>query len=370
MRNSTLIFSIVFLTTQALFAQNYPPDPEPGACYIRCPKEISEQKVTQIIRPAYKEYKVVPAVYKSIEEQLIVKPASKRFEYVPAVYKEVIDTILVEEAISKITVVPIRTIDTFDVLEVQPAYAQFESRPALANCKSKIPGDCDVICYVQHEAVTKEIPVQKIVADPKIQRQTQKGKFKTIKRKEVVSEATTRVIEIPAEYITIQKRVLVKDETLDSVEIGALTRQESVFVRDETDAGKESNQEWRIIDCKLLEYNALPIYYDFNSDLLDASAKRIIDANLFNLMTTKPYVRIEINSHTDARASDDFNLDLSKRRARAVVDYLVSKGIKRSRLEYNGFGETQPANHCTNGVDCTEEEHAKNRRTEFRVLPK
>lgn len=369
MRNSTLIPSIFLFCTGALSAQGYPLDPEIGACYVRCPKELTEVNVTQVLRPAYKEFRVVPAVYKTVEEQVIVKPASKRFEFVQAVYKDVIDTILIEEPISKISVVPVRTIDTFDILEVQPAYAQFEARPALANCKEKVPGDCDVICYVQHEAIKKEIPVQKIVAEPKIVRATQKGKIKTIRRKEMVSAATVREIEIPAEYITIQKRVLEKDETVDTVEVGALTRLEKVYVEDETDSGKKSNQEWVKVNCSLLDYNVLPIYYDFNSDLLTEEAKRIIDDKLFKLMVEKPGIRIEITSHTDSRASDDFNLDLSQRRAKAVVEYLVSKKIRRARLEFKGLGETRLVNHCSNGVDCTEEQHAKNRRTEFRVLP-
>jgi len=87
-------------------------------------------------------------------------------------------------------------------------------------------------------------------------------------------------------------------------------------------------------------------------------------------MLKKPEIRVEINAHTDARSSDDFNLDLSERRAKAVVDYLVSRGIKRSRMVYHGYGETQLVNHCSNGVDCSDELHAKNRRTEFRVLPR
>ena len=105
-------------------------------------------------------------------------------------------------------------------------------------------------------------------------------------------------------------------------------------------------------------------------DLLNRKAQEVIDEKLFKLMTKRPEIRIEINSHTDSRASDDFNLGLSERRAKAVVDYLVSKGIKRSRLEYHGYGETQLVNHCSNGVECTEEQHGKNRRTEFRVLPR
>jgi Outer membrane protein and related peptidoglycan-associated (lipo)proteins len=114
----------------------------------------------------------------------------------------------------------------------------------------------------------------------------------------------------------------------------------------------------------------LPIYYALNSDILDSKARSVIDEKLLTLMQKRPEIRIEINSHTDSRASDEFNLDLSQRRAKAVVDYLVSRGIKRSRLVYNGYGETQLVNHCSNGVDCPEELHAKNRRTEFRVLPR
>lgn len=364
-----LVFAVSF-STQALWAQNYPSNPEPGACYIRCPIEEITEVEKVIVTPSYKSYKIVPAVYKTVEEQVLVKQASKKFEYVPAVYREVLDTLLVEEPISKITLIPVKTIDTFEVFEVQPAYSRFESRPAIAGCKSLIPGDCDVICYVVYDAVKKEIPVKKIVSKPTYVRETQKGRYKTIKRKEIVTPATVREIEIPAEYVTIQKRVLEKDETVDSVDVGAVVREEVLFVRDRRNSGSGDGYEWRKIECELLDYNVLPIYYGFNSDYLDAKSKDVIDDKLYNLMVKKPEIRVEINSHTDSRASDDFNKDLSERRAKAVVDYLVSKGIKRSRMEYHGYGETQLVNHCSNGVDCPDELHAKNRRTEFRVLPK
>ena len=113
----------------------------------------------------------------------------------------------------------------------------------------------------------------------------------------------------------------------------------------------------------------MPIYYTLNSDQLNSKAKAVIDEKLLALMQKMPEIRVEINSHTDARSSDDFNLELSKRRAKAVVDYLVSRGIKRSRMEYHGYGETQLVNHCGNGVNCPDAMHAQNRRTEFRVLP-
>ena len=86
-------------------------------------------------------------------------------------------------------------------------------------------------------------------------------------------------------------------------------------------------------------------------------------------MKAKPGIRIELNSHTDARGSASANQDLSQRRAQSVVDYLVSKGISKNRLVANGFGETKLKNGCADGSECTEDQHAQNRRTEFRVLP-
>jgi len=368
MQISKLLAPLLLFLAGTLSAQDYPPNPKPGMCYIRCKKELVEQTVKQVVVPFYKEYKIVPAVYETVNEQIVVKPASKRFEIVPAVYKDVIDTIMIEDPINKITLVPIKTIDTFEVLEIQPAYAQFESKPGVLNCKSKNPRDCDVICYVQYEAVKKQIPVKKIVANPTFVKEVKEGKFKILKRKELVSAPVVKEIEIPAEYITIKRKALVKDETLDSSDVGAIYREEVRLVRDETDGGAESEYVWEEIDCNLTDLNILPIYYDFDSAELSSDAKSIIDEKLFNLMVKKPLIRIEVNAHTDSRASADFNLDLSERRARAVVNYLVSKGIKRSRLEYHGLGETVPVNHCTDGVNCSEAGYAKNRRTEFRVL--
>ena len=371
MRISTFFLLLAQLAAVALSAQNYPENPEPGACYIRCPiEEISElEKV--VTTPAYMQYKVVPAVYKTVEERILIKEASKRFEYVPAVYREVTDTLLVEEPFSTYTISPVKTIDTFETFEVEPAYSRFETRPALDGCTSPVPGDCDVICYVSYPAITKQIPVKKIVKMPGFERQTpENGRYRTVKRQVIETPATIREIEIPAEYATIQKRVLEKDATVDSTLVTPVVREEVFLAHDRRSSNTGDWYEWKKIECSLLDFNLLPIYYAVNSDVLSPRAQAVIDEKLLNLMLKRPEIRVEINSHTDSRASDAFNLDLSKRRAKGVVDYLVSKGIKRSRLEYHGYGETQLVNHCGNGVECPDGQHAQNRRTEFRVLPR
>ncbi|MBK8967088.1 MAG: OmpA family protein [Saprospiraceae bacterium] len=371
MRILTFFLLLSLLAGANLAAQNYPPNPEPGDCYIRCPIEEITEVAKVVVTPSYMEYKVVPAEYKTVEERILVKEASKRFEYVPAVYREVIDTIMVEEPYSTYTLQPVETIDTFEIFEIQPAYSRFESRPAIDGCTSPIPGECDVICYVHYPAVTKTIPVRKIITKPTfIQQHPPNERYRTVKRQVIETPATIREIEIPAEYTTIQKRVLVKDATVDSVEIKPELREEVFLVRDRSADPSTEGYEWKKIECALLDFNILPIFYPVNSAALTAQSKSVIDEKLLKLMLKRPELRVEINSHTDSRASDAFNLDLSKRRAQAVVDYLVSRGVKRSRLEYNGYGETQLVNHCGNGVDCTEEQHAQNRRTEFRVLPR
>jgi outer membrane protein OmpA-like peptidoglycan-associated protein len=60
-------------------------------------------------------------------------------------------------------------------------------------------------------------------------------------------------------------------------------------------------------------------------------------------------------------------MTLSQKRAATVVDYMVSKGVEKNRLTAKGFGETQLINHCTNGVECSDEEHKQNRRTVFKI---
>jgi outer membrane protein OmpA-like peptidoglycan-associated protein len=79
-------------------------------------------------------------------------------------------------------------------------------------------------------------------------------------------------------------------------------------------------------------------------------------------------MKVEIRSHTDARSSDTYNMQLSDNRARAVVDYLTQRGIDASRLVSNGYGESEPSNECVDGVQCNEKQHQENRRTEFRIL--
>jgi outer membrane protein OmpA-like peptidoglycan-associated protein len=108
------------------------------------------------------------------------------------------------------------------------------------------------------------------------------------------------------------------------------------------------------------------IYYDFDKSFIREDAAQELN-KLVRLLNDNPSITIEMGSHTDARGSDNYNMILSDKRAMAAVEYLVSQGIKRTRLTWKGYGESKPVNECTNGVECNEEQHQDNRRTEFKV---
>ena len=111
----------------------------------------------------------------------------------------------------------------------------------------------------------------------------------------------------------------------------------------------------------------LDIYYDFDKWFIRQESERELN-RVLGFMQENPDAIVEIGSHTDARAPYDYNIRLSQRRAQSVVDWLVAHGINRNKLKAKGYGETKPVNGCSDGVQCTEYEHQRNRRTTFRVI--
>jgi len=78
-------------------------------------------------------------------------------------------------------------------------------------------------------------------------------------------------------------------------------------------------------------------------------------------------MKIELNSHTDARGSDTYNCDLSGRRAEPARQYLIKLGISADRITTKGLGESHIRNNCANAENCSKEDQQFNRRTEFRI---
>lgn len=109
------------------------------------------------------------------------------------------------------------------------------------------------------------------------------------------------------------------------------------------------------------------IYYDLAKwDIKPTAEKQLI--TVIQLMNDNPRLTLELGSHTDSRGEDDYNMDLSQKRAKAAVDFLKNSGnVKEGSITYRGYGETQISNKCKNGVNCNERDHAVNRRTELKI---
>ena len=109
------------------------------------------------------------------------------------------------------------------------------------------------------------------------------------------------------------------------------------------------------------------IFFDFDAAIIREDAATTLNV-LVDLMKKYPSMEVEVSAHTDARGPDEYNLNLSKKRAASTLEYLVSQGIERNRLKSIGYGEMQPLNACVKEGICDDREYDINRRCEFTIL--
>ena len=109
------------------------------------------------------------------------------------------------------------------------------------------------------------------------------------------------------------------------------------------------------------------IFFAFNSHELKTKSYPILD-NVVDILTRHPELKVELSAHTDSRGKDEYNKNLSQRRAQSTVDYLVKHGITQNRLIAKGYGEERIRNKCKNGVRCSDLDHEFNRRVEFEPI--
>ena len=108
------------------------------------------------------------------------------------------------------------------------------------------------------------------------------------------------------------------------------------------------------------------IYYEYNSAQLTNESRRQLE-QLAIIMERNGEINLELRSHTDSRGDAAYNLKLSYQRAKSAIQFIVTKGLEAARFQFDGVGETEPINECSDGVECSEPEHAINRRTEIRL---
>lgn len=109
------------------------------------------------------------------------------------------------------------------------------------------------------------------------------------------------------------------------------------------------------------------IHYDYDKWFIRSDA--IPDLmELFAVLKDNPDIQIELSSHTDSRGSDPYNMVLSRKRASSAKSFLIERGIRPNRIIPRGYGEARLVNECDDGVDCDEDKHFANRRTEFKII--
>ena len=130
---------------------------------------------------------------------------------------------------------------------------------------------------------------------------------------------------------------------------------------------KKAPEEVKVVVKPAVIGNVYKVYFAFDKWNLNNQSISDLD-KLAKDMNENPSVNVEIKSHTDCRGPASYNMKLSEKRGKSVIDYLVSKGVNISKINAQVFGETQPVNKCKDGVPCTKAEYALNRRTETIVI--
>ncbi|MDF2438392.1 MAG: hypothetical protein K0Q95_2768 [Bacteroidota bacterium] len=120
-------------------------------------------------------------------------------------------------------------------------------------------------------------------------------------------------------------------------------------------------------ELKPLGWDPTPLYFNYNASTLREDALKIIDNNIQVLKTNKDLV-VEIYGHSDSRGEEQYNINLSLKRANVAKQRVMGKGLNTSRIEIiKGMGESQLTNHCKDGVECDDNQHQVNRRVEVKV---
>lgn len=372
-----LLFCAVVIQAQNQYLGELPDNPEPGKCYAKhiTPDEFEVKSFRVVEVPAHKTLQVVPAEYKVVRDEVVVKPASKKYKFIPAAYKTVIDTFWIVEPYNKI--IPSKAVfaDDYKEIELKGKSEKWvvERDP---NCSSPNPDDCRVFHFREIPPVVDKIAVKKLFVPARTSTKRIVGKHKLITRQVLVAPARTEEIVIPEVKETVERRVLVKDEVAHEIDVP--TRYKTVERKVIT---KKGSVIWKEVPCiskstpvtttaaaSTTSAVVLPINFAFGSTNLTEKSKAIIDLHILPRLRESKSVMVQIGSHTDSRGSSSINQDLSEQRSNSVLNYLKQKGVDGSRMIAVGYGESRLINSCKDGVDCSESEHAKNRRTEFKFF--
>ncbi len=371
-----------------------------------------------LVKEGYTVLKVIPATFETVTEKILVKEGYKVTKVIPATYKTETFQKMVKPGYTTYVKKPAKYKTETETIETSPASTKWVKKRSGDNCLSADPDDCMIWCLVEvpatYKTVQKQVKVgcddgwtlkgddcvkankvdpvyktytkkvidtparveytdvppkyetrtyQKVATPARVEEQKIAPVYKDYAYQKLTAQAGATESTVPEKYVTRTFKSLASDASVTDTPVA-----EKVIKVSTTKIVSEGGfAEWKEVNCGLVKtYSPLPITWNLGSATLTAEAKRIIDNRLYPIL--KQGFSVELASHTDSRGSDSFNLNLSERRAKAVKQYLISRGISSDQMMAKGYGETRLTNNCSNGVKCSEAQHRANRRTEFKVL--
>lgn len=162
--------------------------------------------------------------------------------------------------------------------------------------------------------------------------------------------------------LPLVKEKIVTEAVEQAPEASAVTKKNQPVAK-----GKENTP--RISPAHKSTLRIAPVYFDLGSSYFTRDGKAALK-KLAVLMHEQPEIQIRCVAYSDSQGTPEYNKWLSDRRAMRAVDFLIDQGIDPSRLSSESFGDTRLVNNCTRDVECTDEQHALNRRTEFIIIKK
>jgi len=222
-----------------------PPNAKPGECYARLyiPPTYKTVSETMLRRGAGERLEIIPAKYEWVEEQVLVSAASHRLEVVPAQYEWVEERVLVKEASSRMEEVPAKYEWQEETILVRPAETVWKKGRGPVEKMDNATGE--IMCLVEIPAVYKTVKKKVMVTPPTTREIVIPAEYETVKQKIVAKPPTKRTIEIPAVYKTVKvkKMVAVPKEIIIAIpaEYQTVTKTELVT---------EGRMEWREILCE------------------------------------------------------------------------------------------------------------------------
>lgn len=358
---------IVYSLSSQEYLQSTLKTTDPSKCYVESiiPDEYEEESSKVMTFPEYKWIEIIPAKFKIIKDKIVIRPQSKSYKYIPAVYETIIDTIWIEESYNELSIEPAEFVIEQIEIEIKPQTGVWVAGELDPDCFSVDPSDCRIFHFVETPPVVQSIPVERLKKNETTKSKKIEGVYRLIKRHvetrpakiiekiipekiEVVSRKVVESVEskrekiVPAQYKEILKRNLIKHGGMISL---------------------------REIPCDLPEKGKyLPIKYRPGSIGINSDAIKDIDQYILTSMLNNKEINVEIGSHTDSKGDDELNKKLSQARAKAIVEYLILKGIDKSRLIAVGYGKEKPLYDCVNYSACSESLHEQNRRIEFKFF--